>query len=370
MSAKNAEAQCSTIPRGDAVVETQPRLAPLQQIIRNACRAAGQHVLFDAEVDNRDVEIVFRGRLSGLFKTLGDRYQLDFEQLGTDTVYVTKAPPKPEPPAENRNDAEPQELVVASAATNNIDDILKMPVRPAAVNAPATGKRTTMLQGSIEHKSQLDPVQRNLRVGTTVNIPKLQSLTPGNVWSRLPNWAAGSWKTLSMTAYYRYNYHHKTKNMLIDTFMDKGTETFGWQRDRNGDLWHFVGTDFYTISEGETDYSVDFHKFHEVPEQDDKHFVVRHVCTRAIVGKKTRKVQRVFQAEALNVYTLANESTIRCKSSIKEFDADGQPASLQKGISYEARVRAYAPWDTHKGKDMRALFREYLLSHGLEQLIN
>jgi hypothetical protein len=336
----------------------------VRQLVLEIFRNSGSHVLFADNVVDETITRPPNGvSANAVLEKLARTCELSFEQIGTDTIYVTHAPPAVPPVTEAAPASTP------SAEELTLDEALSRPVAPPPERADrTTNAQPVVLKGNLEHRSQMEPVDKRLRVGAKVDITKLRALTPGNVWARVPNWAGGTWKTKSMTAYYRYNYIHNTKNLLVDSFMNKGAETFGWQRDRNGDIWHRVLTEFYTVVEGETEFDVDLHSEHEVVEQDDQHFLVRHVATRAIVDKQTLRVRRVTQCEALNYYTRLSADVLRCKSSIKEFAEDGKPASLQKAVSYETRSSGYSDWNVYRGRAMRPLFMEYLSTHGLSHL--
>ena len=354
---------------------------PLQLALLSLSRQSGVSLMLDPQLQQREVSGTFDGlHVSQILQRIERSQHLQFEQIGEHSLYVSASEePVVTASAEPTLQPEPVSPGVSTnrAAPLSIDDVLKMPVT-ANANLPICGPpaavfpqgKSVTLQTGIEHNERLAPVDRSLKVGTEISVTRLKSLTPANHWSRLPNWAAGTWKTTSMTAYYRYDYQSRTKNFLVDTFMDKAAETLGWQKDRLGNLWHFVGTGFYTTAEGERSFDIDFHKQHDILEVNDDQFTVRHVGTRALVDKITRKVVRVFQVEAIQTYTKSTEgSALRCKSSVKEFDDAGEAVTLQKGISYEAKIHDYSPWNSYKGRDMRKLFAEFLMSHGMNDLV-
>lgn len=393
-----------------------PKDSPLGTVLTTILRAAGKRPIIDPALDGTLLSQTIQGAsIHQIIGNLERNEHLQFETVGSDTVYVS-ASIEPDPPVtaaaaiaeshptQRTNDqpvppAKPlsldEALGIANGAQVAMGPIAPSPMIPATVtytqSAPSQGSSETApaaipqqptpqptsqrgntpfaLQGGLEHTERVTPVNPTLRAGSTVDFGKLHALTPGNVWSRIPNWAGGTWSTSSNTAYYHYNYEHNLKSLHVDTFMDKSAETFGWQKDKNGDIWHFVGTDFYTVSEGARDYSVDFHKVHEILEQSEDRFVVHHLATRALVAKTTKRVTRVYQAESINVYTRGKNGTLRCKNSIKSFDAQGYAASLQKGVSYEKQLRGFQSWDVYQKRDMYKLFAEYLNTHGMPDLI-
>lgn len=79
------------------------------------------------------------------------------------------------------------------------------------------GKR--MLKGRVENSLRLPPVDRSFRAGSRLDLARLKALTPDNHWERIPDWAAGTWKTETNSTFYSFDYGIKSHVIEVDTFV-------------------------------------------------------------------------------------------------------------------------------------------------------
>ena len=197
------------------------------------------------------------------------------------------------------------------------------------------------------------------------SLGKLKKLSPDNQWARLPDWAAGSFKWKFSSTYYSFTYGMKSEDYSVDTRMAKSGETRGWQKDRFGNIWEYSYKDYYTKTECEDTFSVSLVKDAELLQVSGEKFIMRFVAVRAIVSKYTQRIIATRQTESIQTYTPYAENIVKINGSVKSFDEDGNPLTLEKVLTLEQRILPYQSRDSYRGQNMRALFAEYLVSHGL-----
>lgn len=226
-----------------------------------------------------------------------------------------------------------------------------------------------LLKGNVQHSESLTPIEKYLFPGAHVDVTRLRRLTPNNFWFRIPAWAAGTWKGETNTTYSKYWYQTGNRNFAVDTFMARGADTWGQQMDRNGNIWTYQGTNFWTVTEGQYYWTFSFVKSFDPIEVSAEKIVVQFLGYRVLVDKNTSMVLRSYQAESIQTYTTPLEGMKKVDGSIKVFDSYGRPICLSKVVSFDRRVLPFIRVDNRKGMDYRSLFDEYLSSHGLLDLL-
>ncbi len=264
------------------------------------------------------------------------------------------------------------------------------PVKALDAKAEVIGglsKATKVLKGKVEHSQNLLPLDASLRAGAQFDMTKLKALSPNNFWYRLPAWSTGTWHRETSTTIHvrkfksdasyssavlaRYGLGPKEKmdDWETDTHIARSDETWGFQKDRDGDIWEFGYNNYQTLTEGERTYTVSFVKDVEVIEVSDTKVVLKYIATRLLIGKYSRRIGIARQTESIQTYTAAGGNMRRVVASVKSFDEDGQPEAETKLLSLQLRTKAFQPWNVYEGRDMRALFTEYLVSHDMKDLV-
>jgi hypothetical protein len=226
-----------------------------------------------------------------------------------------------------------------------------------------------VLHGRIEHSDSLPPVDASLRPGVAIDTTKLKALTPNNLWYRIPAWAAGTWHFEKQTNYFHYTYQTNDKLYLQDTFMARSDETRGWQKDFQGQIWEYCYNNYITETERNDAWSYHLVKYFEPLDVSEQSMTLKFVSTGILVDKTYQIIRCSSQTEAIQVYTPCAPGLIKVQLSIKSFDEEGKPIRMAKGLCYQMRVAPFSPWNVYRGKNMRALFAEYLQTHGMTNLI-
>lgn len=227
-----------------------------------------------------------------------------------------------------------------------------------------------MLQGGVEHAEQLPPVQSRLGVGTTYDESKLEKPVPVKIWYRVPLWMAGKWQFDEEHIFSEQDL--RTGRVYPGGNVERrhAEETWGCQQDRFGGIWDFISVPLLTEVKSDKEIWKDMHTNDSVMTDTENDVVMRWVYTRRVVSRATGKISGIEQAEQLSRFLPYGPDLIRTLYSVKFFDQKGRPTSLLKTWKIGRRVGAFKPWNIdEKGNDIRAMFRQYLISQGLQQLV-
>lgn len=240
-------------------------------------------------------------------------------------------------------------------------------------NATGTGDkikhRPILLQGSIEHSDHLSPVIPSLKPGIRYDAAKISLPYSGNKWYKIPAWLAGTWKQESTTCYYSYNYKSFHVDYNQEHLFTIGFDELGWQQDRLGGIWQYQHAPYVAAVDGgehiEFQYVQSVYPIKTAPDC----VVLKFRGTTVHVDKLSRRILETVQVESFQTYMPYGRDYFKCLASIKVFDDYGRPARLQKNVSASVRTEPFAPIGVHNGVDIRAKFREFLLSHNLNKLL-
>jgi hypothetical protein len=220
-----------------------------------------------------------------------------------------------------------------------------------------------MLQAQVEHSERLQPVSNALAPGEVYdprNLPTLPDSSAANHWYKVPRWLAGKWHKDSQTDYYRYDYTAKQTDTTTRVTEARGDGIWGTQIDDQGQIWQFNPAPFVTTLDGGDQTVVQIVTISEPVEDTDQYFVRRSVDTQIKVDKASNVIKAVESGEQITAYVAEENGLIKRESSSKVFDRFGQPLVLGKSFSYEKRIADFAPQDNYQGKDLRAMFQEFL----------
>jgi hypothetical protein len=223
------------------------------------------------------------------------------------------------------------------------------------------------LQGRIEHKQRLPPVSKLLKPGIhyndTVNKPQ------SNAWVRVPSWLAGTWLVKQETAVFREIFSTGERSNEHRTFQAKNQFSYGKQVDKTGQIWHYIGVPYTSDTQisGQTEYHQVLEK--ELTQINDHKVAVRSKVVVIKVRKSDGEIAETYQQESFAWYTDSPDGTISLESSTKAFNADGMPVSVTQNRARITRLANFTVVNEEYGKNLKALFHQYLLAQGLNSLI-
>ncbi len=144
---------------------------------------------------------------------------------------------------------------------------------------------------------------------------------------------------------------------------------YGMQKDREGGIWHYIGTPYH--SKTALSQFTEYHlvKSKEFTKADEQGVSFTTVMT-VIRSNSSSQILESFQQESITTYTPTAESgSIEMTASTKSFDANGKANRQSDNIAKIKQSTPFVEVDIYQGKDMKALFRQYLISKGLDKLL-
>ncbi|MDR3613291.1 MAG: hypothetical protein P4L53_06980 [Candidatus Obscuribacterales bacterium] len=233
---------------------------------------------------------------------------------------------------------------------------------------PATASRKALPELILEVPKLgiVPPVPKFLQAGTTFD----QSLYPkeGNVWYRIPKFLAGHWASTEKTIVSTVNLVTGRVNDTpkVEEFVSEINQ--GFQQDNSGQIWHFDLAPFLGHSIGadnQTHYS--YVQKMEPLSCTDNRFVRRVILIKAEVnGSDVIKTSKQF--ELIQSLTPFGPDKIR-EDTISRPILQDAPGWRNTSTVIFSLVKPYVPINQNKGRDMREMFREYLESNGLSNLV-
>jgi hypothetical protein len=221
--------------------------------------------------------------------------------------------------------------------------------------------------------ARFTPVAAYLRGGVSFSAAArahFQNLQPANVWFKIPAWLAGKWEFFKAeTTSYTDLKTGKTNSHPEDSNTE-ATSVWGWQRDKNGEIWEYENSPHAT--ESQTDQMMTYYVRHEnepISSSQTK-LVCKMIYTYSSINASTRLISKTYQSEDMVSYVQEEQDRLRRDVSSKIFDQDGNPIALSTSYSIAKRILPFVPINSANGhNDMSTLFRDYLKNHGLPDLI-
>ncbi|HEY9776593.1 MAG TPA: hypothetical protein V6C81_22715 [Planktothrix sp.] len=230
-----------------------------------------------------------------------------------------------------------------------------------ADSAPGQAKHL-LLQGGIEHSSLLPSLPSNLITGATLDEKLLNAPPSLEDWYWIPEWLAGDWHRDEETVVSSHNYETGEDNNTPHTMAASERAEFGVQRDKLGGIWH---TRLATagVADCGSYLSVALMQSQEAQTVSKSNVVIKDQFTELHVNPDTKVIVWSAQAESITKYERQDGGTIKATTSIKFFDEQGQPTIEQLNESVIKQTKPFAATDTYKGRDLKELFKQFLISH-------
>lgn len=234
---------------------------------------------------------------------------------------------------------------------------------------PILAQSPTMLKGHVEHQESMPPLEASLRAGNSLDAKQLKLITPNNIWCQIPPWMAGKWKTTTNTTYFTHNFQTQAKTFDINTFNCRSLDSLGWQKDRKGEIWEYSRNSFTSFASLDDTIVIQLTRCCEFIDMQPLKTTVYFRSIHVYVSKYSKRIARSDQRESIQTYIPFGNNLMKIDCSIKVFDDYGHPVKLIKTLSIDQRISPFKPKDVYEGKNMRELFREYLINHNLADLV-
>lgn len=230
---------------------------------------------------------------------------------------------------------------------------------------------TVFLQGNVKHSEKLSGLPEGLKSGKVYSDDLLVSpdTKNNNEWFLIPDWYAGTRHCEDEVIVYRYWYptHQSSTPMLKQ--MNRQTSVSGYQKDRNGGIWDYKRVPQIQHVECDFENAVLWVKDISLISEAADRIVIKYITVSIGMNKKTNKINKIMQQEQINTVTSPLPNVLRSDVSVKAFDADGKPERLEQAVIMADMVKPYQQIDQFEGQELRPLFRDFLMSHGLEALV-
>lgn len=221
----------------------------------------------------------------------------------------------------------------------------------------------------VQHTEVLPSISADLKPGSKFNLSAVEAEGQSNEWIKLPNWMCGNWRVGKETAVFRQDFKTNKIDKQPFTYFARHDFQYGMQKDREGGIWHYVGTPYHsktTLSQFTEFHLVKSKEFTKADEQGVSFTTVMTV----IRSNSSGQILESFQQESITTYTPTPEpGAIEMTASTKSFDANGKPNRQSDNVAKIKQATPFIEVDSYQGKDMKALFREYLISKGLDNLL-
>ncbi len=227
--------------------------------------------------------------------------------------------------------------------------------------------QTYTIEGKIEHVERLPAVEQRFTPGVQFN--ESVQLSPNNFWVQIPKWLAGSWSAREETAVLFQDFRSGRSRSQHESFKAKQDFTYGQQEDKSGQVWHYVGVPYSSKT-----VHTNSEEIHEVKEKrflraDQEEVSFRAVATVLFVDNISTRIQRTYQQESLTTYKPIADDRIAMTASTKVFDSAGRPQTMQDNEAIIKRYKHFHPTNVQDGKDLKALFIEFMTAKGMANLL-
>jgi len=228
-----------------------------------------------------------------------------------------------------------------------------------------------LLQGGVQHSEELPGLDDSLRPGMVYKDDALRN--PGspenNDWFLIPPWFAGERHTDDVLVVYRYDFITDQTSSPMLRQLERQDSISGFQRDSEGNIWDYKHVP--TIQHVESFpcnavlYVKSITPLRVTPDQ----MVLRYEEVCITLEKRRNKIVQVQQQEQINTVTSPQPGLLRIDVSVKNFGWDGKPLRLEQSLIFAKITKPFEQIDLFEGKEMRTLFKNYLISHQLQNLV-
>ncbi len=241
----------------------------------------------------------------------------------------------------------------------------------AEADSQATAQKSSglTLKGQVQHTDKLEPTNEELRPGLDFRPASLPSLRETSEWYRVPKWFAGTFKVDESVVVKSYEYLTGKTTFLNQKLSPSGQETRGYQVDAHFDIWHLSTTSGTSRSEDALRVMYNIVHWYGPEEIGEGRVVMRILATTIVVGKKTGKIEGVFRREDIKTYVPLKPGVVSVSYTSKSFNTKGIPLDLQTGFSVHKQIAKFQPVKQLGETDLCELFRQFLESNGLSQLV-
>lgn len=227
------------------------------------------------------------------------------------------------------------------------------------------------LEGGIQHLDIMPSIQKEFRKGNRLDASIFKNIDSSNHWVKIPKWMAGTWLVREEVAIFRKNFITGHQTTAPHKFKAHQKFIYGMQVDRQGDIWHYVGTPYKSQTRLSRYDEIHFVKEKNYDAYDDQSVQFKSIVNVIRTKRSSSKIADSYQQESITRYVPLDEGTgdIQLTASTKSFDQDGKPIIRADNRARVRKVGKFHEVRFHKKKDMRKLFTEFLIATGRSNLL-
>ena len=218
------------------------------------------------------------------------------------------------------------------------------------------------LQGRIEHSDKLAPLSENLQAGSRFDSHSLPAAKYGSNWFKIPSWFAGTFQSTQSVIDYVKDYATGRSGRPNKVVGSLAQEMHGFQKDADGDIWHFYVQSGSSRSEQSGQLTINNIDWYG-PELVSKDRVVMRVqATSFVVDKSSGVIVDSFRREDIKTYSPGKNGELNVSYTSKSFDSRGRARDLQDGHSVYIMLAKFQPVDKDASYDYKRMFSDFLSS--------
>jgi hypothetical protein len=228
-----------------------------------------------------------------------------------------------------------------------------------------------ILQGGVNHAEELPALEDSLRPGRVFSDDLLiaAGTATDNLWFYIPAWFAGSRHAEDCLIVYRYDYKTGKTTTPMQKQLNRQDSTSGYLQDKNGGIWDYHAIPSIQHVESDLVNAILYVKKITPVMGNEERIVLKYEELSISVNKHSNKILQVLQQEQINTITSPVPGTLHMDISVKCFDFDGNPIRIEQSVMTLKMTKPFVRKDTYNGTDLKPLFRDYLISHHLENLV-
>jgi hypothetical protein len=234
---------------------------------------------------------------------------------------------------------------------------------------PADSK--PILQGNVEHSESLPSLDERLRPGEVFSDDLLlkAGTEANNDWYWIPSWYAGKRHAEQALIVSRYDFSTGLTTSPMLHQQQRQDHVSGYQADRNGGIWDFKNIPFIQHVDAGPVLAVLYVKAMNPLMINQSQIVCKYQELSITYDRKTHKIINIVQQEQISTISPVQPNGLRADISVKSFGWDGRPIRAEQSILEAKIVEPFQRIDTLEGKDLRAMFRDYLVANKLGNLV-
>lgn len=228
-----------------------------------------------------------------------------------------------------------------------------------------------ILQGGIDHAEELPALEDTLRPGNIFSDDLLikAGTATNDLWFYIPSWFAGTRHSEECLVMYRYDYKTGQTTTPMEWQLNRQDSTSGYLQDKNGGIWDYHALPSIQHVESNLVNAILYVKKITPVMGNQNKLVLKYEELSVSVNKRTNKILQVLQQEQINTITSPAPGELKIEISVKCFDFDGNPLRLEQSDMTLKVTKPFVRKDKYNGTDLKRSFRDYLVSHNMENLV-